>query len=335
MKILIATGIYPPQTSGPAQYAYEMNNRWQKAGHSVRVVTYGFEKYIPTGLRHLYFFVKILPSVLWADRIFTLDTFSVGLPSVLASKVFGKKCIIRTGGDFLWEGYVERTGDKVLLRDFYLSKNVNLNIKEKIIFSLSKWTLRNAYILVFSTDWQKNIFLKPYNLENLNTLVIENHYEKVDVSVEKNILNKNFISATRPLVWKNIDFLKSVFVLPEVFSSGAILDEERLSHEEFLEKIKKSYAVILVSLGDISPHMILDAISCCTPFIVTEENGLMNRVADIAITVNPKNLKDIKEKILWLSNDDNYKFQLEKIKNFSFVRTWDDVAKDYLNIFEK
>jgi glycosyltransferase involved in cell wall biosynthesis len=110
---------------------------------------------------------------------------------------------------------------------------------------------------------------------------------------------------------------------------------ENMERDSFLKKILNSYAVILVSLGDISPHMILDAISLNKPFILTKENGLMDRIGSVAITVDPKNEEEIAEKILWLLNEENYNLQVEKIKNFSFTRTWEDIAKEYLDIFDK
>ncbi len=338
MKILISTGIYPPHTSGPAQYAENMYRIWSEMGHSVSVKTYGLENSLPIGVRHLYYFIKILPKVISSDVIFILDTFSVGFPTVLASKILGKKSIIRTGGDFLWEGYVERTGEMVLMKDFYETSINNFSTKEKIIFSLIKWTLNNVSLLVFSTEWQRDIFLKPYNLDIKKTLVIENHYEKVDLlkQTDNEIPKiKSFVATTRPLKWKNINLLKKIFLDNELISNGAVLDLEPATHKKFLEKITESYAVILVSLGDISPHMIIDAMSLNKPFIVTRENGIMNRIGEYALVADPKDENDIKQKILWLLDENNYKSQVEKIKSFSFVRTWDDVARDYMPLFKK
>ncbi|KND49448.1 MAG: hypothetical protein AB198_00670 [Parcubacteria bacterium C7867-003] len=337
MRITISTGIYPPKTSGPAQYAQNMAHFWSKMGHDVEVCTYGIENRLPTGIRHFYYFLKVLPRVWRSDVVFILDTFSVGLPTTLAAKLLGKKTILRTGGDFLWEGYVERTGDLVLLKDFYKTSITNFSLKEKIIFNLIKWTLNNVDLLVFSTDWQRQIFLDPYKIKIDKTLIIENHYEKIknDTKDFDFGLPKNFVGSVRPLKWKNINLLREVFSDADLHNKGVVLDTETMNHENFLNKISNSFAVILVSLGDISPHMILDAISLNKPFILTSENGLMNRIKDIAITVNPKDKKDIKDKINWLLNEDNYKNQVDKISKFSFSRTWEDIALEYLDIFKK
>jgi len=338
MRILIATGIYPPKTSGPAQYAQNMHDFWSKMGHKVWVETYGIENHLPTGVRHLWYFFKIIPKVLKTDMVFGLDTFSVGFPATLACKIFNKKIVIRTGGDFLWEGYVERTGDLVLLRDFYNTRMHNLSFKEKMILFLTKWTLNNVDLLVFSTRWQKDIFKKPYELDERKISIIENHYERSHMNTLPTSLEsgtKYFIAGTRPLKWKNITFLKKVFENEEIKSKEVVLDPSNAPYKKFMEKMSRSYAVILVSLGDISPHMILDAISLNKPFIVTEECGLLDRIGSVAITVNPKNEKDIKEKVSWLLDESNYVGQTKKIKNFSFTHTWKDIAQEYENLFKK
>jgi hypothetical protein len=61
-------------------------------------------------------------------------------------------------------------------------------------------------------------------------------------------------------------------------------DRDELPYESFLNKMKESYAVVLLSLGDISPNMILDAIRLNKPFVCTKENGLMDRIAGVGVT---------------------------------------------------
>ena len=78
-----------------------------------------------------------------------------------------------------------------------------------------------------------------------------------------------------------------------------IFEESGETFEKFMERISRCYAVILASLGDISPNMILDAIRHNKPFILTKETGLYDRLKNIAIFVDPENTDDIKEKILF------------------------------------
>ena len=324
MRILIATGIYPPAVGGPSQYAKNVKMEWEKKGYMVKVRTFRFERYLPSGFRHFFYFLKIIPEVLWCDFIFVLDTFSVGWPATCAAKLFGKKVIIRTGGDFLWEGYVERNKELVLLRDFYQTTQKTWSQKERLIFRMTKWTLHHTDALIFSTKWQRDIWYRPYNLEKIKLFFVENYYGLKEESFKPK--DKEFIASTRPLVWKNLDVLKEV---------GVKIHLENSPYKEFMDKLAHAYAVILVSLGDISPNLILDAIRYNKPFIITEENGLMDRIGGIALTVNPKDVEDIKNKILWFSDEENYMTQVEKVKNFNFTHSWGEIAREIIEIWKK
>lgn len=327
-KILIATGIYPPQLGGPAEYTKNIEDVWKAEGHSVTVKYFSFEHKLPTGFRHVYFAMKSFFAVLRADFILVLDTFSVALPIMILCKILGKKYTVRTGGDFLWESYVERTKKKVLFKDFYVTEILYFNQKEKLVFNMTKRVLKNAEKIIFSTDWQQKIWQIPYSLDISKTKVVENFYgEHISNTGFK---SKTFIGATRNLVWKNIDFLKSVFEQNEIVEKGAILDLKTSKHAEFMSRIKDSYAVILVSLGDISPNMIMDAIKLSKPFIVTKEVGIYDRISDIGVFVDPLNEEDIKAKVLWLLEEGNYNEQVRKIESFKFRHSWEEMANEII-----
>ena len=41
MKIVLATGIYPPMIGGPATYTHALAERLSASGHDITVITYG------------------------------------------------------------------------------------------------------------------------------------------------------------------------------------------------------------------------------------------------------------------------------------------------------
>lgn len=333
LKILIVTGIYPPRIGGPAQYAKETREEFVRMGNSVKVLTFRTERYLPTGLRHFWFFIKVLFNLNNADFILALDTFSVGFPAVLAGKIFRNKVIIRTGGDFLWEGYVERTGDLVLFRNFYKTRVDKLNLKEKIIFKLTRWILRNSSAVIFSTKWQKGIFMPAYDLYTEKCHIVENFYGEKLPSFPSP--KKDFVAAARPLKWKNADKLKAAFEKAKVVDPDIELDLKGAPYEEFLKKIQNCYAVVVASIGDISPNMILDAIRCNKPFILTKENGITERVRDFALFIDPENIDDIAEKLLYLTGEKNYENLKAKIQAFNFGHSWKEICHEILDIYQK
>lgn len=330
MKILIATGIYPPEIGGPAEYAKNLEEVWKKQGHTVSVRVFSRFMKFPWGIRHFLFFFYVLPKVISSDVVFTFEAFSSGLVTV-ASKIFNKKVIFRTGGDLLWESYVERTGDMVLLKDFYETKLDKLSNKEKIIFHLMKWTLRNISAVIWSTEYQKDIFLKPYGLDNQKHFLVENYYGPKSKDISS--ANKVFVASSRNIKLKNLNVLKEIFSEKEIIDSGFVLDTNSVPYADHVKKIRDSYAVLVVSISEISPNAIIDALQENKPFIVTREVGIYDRIREVAIFVDPKNKQEIKEKILWLCDSENYELQKNKLKSFNFVHTWDDIAGECLNVY--
>ncbi|MDP3661340.1 MAG: glycosyltransferase family 4 protein [bacterium] len=342
MKIIIATGIYPPDIGGPAQYARETAKSWTRAGHSVTVCNFGAIRFLPTIVRHIAYFFWVLARSLHTDFIFIPDTFSAAVPAVAVGKILRKKTIIRTGGDFLWEQYVERTGDLVLLRNFYLTRMEKLNAKERLIFRLVGWAFRNMSAIVFSTAWQRDIFTKPYRLDLKKCFIVENYYGPCEQRACSDVLEnirttkeKVFVGGTRPLKWKNLARVKEAFAKAQKQDALVVLQWETGSRGKFLLDIEASHAVIIASLGDISPNTILEAVQFGKPFILTRETGLYERLKDIAVWIDPENTSDIAEKVLWLADDTNYKAQAAKIRAFSFTHSWDEIANEVLTIYAR
>lgn len=345
MRILIATGIYPPDIGGPAQYARGVENAWKEEGHEVKVHAFRFERKLPTGIRHIYYFFRVLFSIPSVDLVFSPDTFSAAIPALLAGKLLGKKIIIRTGGDFLWEQYVERTGDLVLLKDFYFrfrlnlnSFRLNLNLREKIVFKLLRFLFRHADAIIFSTVWQRDIFAQPYRLDLKRCFVVENYYgakERVRYSyVPMNVgMKKIFAGGVRDLKWKNIPRVQQAFARVRQKGIHAILELRTGSRKQFLSGIQSSYAVIIASLGDVSPNTILEAIQHGKPFILTRETGLYEKLKDIGVWVVPESVDDIAAKIEWLCDEKNYAAQASKVRAFSFTHSWKEITDEILAVY--
>ncbi len=334
MKILISTGIYPPDIGGPAQYARNLYETWKGEGHDVKVAAYRWERAFPTFIRHILFFLKIFRKGWNADMILVLDTWSAAVPTMYACKIMRKKYIVRTGGDFLWESYTERTGELVLFKDFYYTSLNKLSRKEKLVYKLGGDALRNASTVIYSTEWQKNIFEKAYKLDSRKSKIVENFCGAREEQIQPE--NRVFVAGTRELVWKNIDMLKKTFKIAQTKVTEPIeFDTTKAVYDNFQERMRRSYAVILTSIGDISPNMIFDAIRVGTPFILTKETGISERVKDCAIFVDPMNEKDIVEKIVWMSDRKNRDMQAEKIKRFTWTHTWSDIGKEIISIYGK
>lgn len=338
MKILIASGIYPPDIGGPAQYARNLYETWKSQGHEVKVAAYRWERAAPPLIRHLLYLTKIIRKGWNADLILVLDTWSAAVPTMAACAIMRKRYVLRTGGDFLWETYIERTGDLVLFRDFYSTRLTRLSAKERLVYLWGGAALRRAAAVIFSTEWQKKVFTDAYELDPARERIVENFCGRREEPMDPE--NRSFVAATRALRWKNVELLKEAFELArtEVRKRGLPdieLDCGKAVYDSFVEKIRRSYAVILVSLGDISPNMILDAVRVGTPFILTEENGILGRVGEAAVTVDPTDRAAIAEKIVWMADPKNRAAQAERVRSLSFMHTWDQIADEIVSVWKE
>lgn len=207
MKIILATGIYPPDIGGPATYVRALVGELVKSGIEVVVVAYsrtsglghrtsensesrspnpevrgGWEVVlVPKAggplLRWLRYTRALRTHAADADVVLAFSLVSCGVPLWWAhlkkpfDKAQGKpKLLLRLGGDFLWERYTD-CGGGLGLRAWYESRFWLL------VGSLFRWLvrflLRTFDHIVFSTRLQEAIYERHY-LHLPTHTVIEN-----------------------------------------------------------------------------------------------------------------------------------------------------------------
>lgn len=333
MNILFAAGIYPPDVGGPALYAYSLKREFENMGNTVEVASFSGLRMFPSGLRHFLYFIKILRKIPTADVVLAFDALSVGLPALALSKFFRKKIFVRLGGDFLWEQYIERTKTPVLLSQFY-AEGRKLTIKEKIIFWLVRFVVCRVDYVVFSTAWLQNIFVSAYGIKEEKSFVVENAIEFRNTPTGYS--EKVFLWAGRDIFLKNVDMLKRAFADAQEEDAKIRLEcVTNLPQDALFQKIKDCYAVIYPSISEVSPNFVLEALSFGKPAIVTRDTGYRDTLKDVALFVDPRNESDIKEKILWLAQEENYKSLQEKIPALGLHQTYSDIASEFLASFKK
>lgn len=331
MKIVIAAGLYPPDIGGPSQYAKNLYEEFARQGHVVSVAKYTVEKKLPGGISHFIFFIKVARELLSAQYVVAMDTFSVGVPALFAAWILRKKSAVRISGDFLWEAYVERTGNLVTLQEFY-AQMPSLSLREKIILFVTKRVLALANALVFTTEWQRDMWVKAYDFKTERAFIIENFFRRESGGPW---IRRDFIWATRPMKLKNGRLLYRAFAEARKIHPDLILDDSRTPYEETLKKIKTCYAVILPSISDVSPNLILDAIAYGKPFIVTTETGYKEKFKNIGLFVNPKSEQDIIEKILILADSTSYNLYQQKVAGYSLSHSYADIALEFLRLYSR
>lgn len=371
-KIVLATGIFPPDIGGPAIYSRHLAEEFSKTGLAVSVITYGknfsstsqygisgVSRKWPSGFRQFIYLIKLFWLSIGADGIMAFDSLGAGLPAAIAGKILNKKVVTRLGGDFLLEKFIEEKEELATIKEFYERK---LWRSYPLLKKLIGVALRNSDLVAFNTDYQKELFKKNYDLDSKRFLVIGGVFRAAKreeiISHQEN--PRIILWAGRFLKSKNLKFLIAVFkrlldkdpnlVLklvgdgPEKPAIFNFIHRTGLEKKVFIaagmpsadlnEEIKKSYFCALASFGDFGPNFIFQCLSLVKPVLLSGEIGFRGQFPGL-LYADPKNEDDFLASAVKLLDERFYSAYQEDILKINYRKTWPEAAREYLDLFAK
>ncbi|MDD5032878.1 MAG: glycosyltransferase family 4 protein [Candidatus Pacebacteria bacterium] len=233
MKILIATGIYPPDIGGPAVMLEALASSLEESGFEVKIITYsdrgGIEggkifrisRKLPSAARYIRYFFRMAGLLRRADIIYVTDVYSVGYFAYFLKKISGKKYVVRFAGDSAWEKAAASGAIKENLLEFQEKKYGKEIEKAK---NKRKKILLFADGIICVSEFMKKIALK-IGVDERKIKVIYNSADFMDcgsddtaVSIIKNKYAPNgekiILTACRLVPWKGIDGV--IKAIPEI-----------------------------------------------------------------------------------------------------------------------
>ena len=234
MKILLATGIYPPDAGGPATYTCAMARALIERGHEAEVVCYADRDWdrrigndgkeavlkvtriyrdLPVLGRYFKYAFEVFKRARGADLVFLQGPVSEGLPGMIGALFARRPVVMKIVGDYAWEVFMQSTNDsKVeMLDDFVKSAH-----KDKIgwIQKIESWTARHASKVIVPSFYLKRI-VRSWGVAREDIVVINNAVSIFPVGLERSVFRKAnhleekkiIFTAVRAVPWKNIDFL--------------------------------------------------------------------------------------------------------------------------------
>jgi glycosyltransferase involved in cell wall biosynthesis len=242
MKILFATGIYPPDAGGPATYTQAMAREFTAHGHTVEVVCYadgmrgveeeGFvahrvSRAMNLLLRYAAFAWKVFMRsiVMKADVVFLLGAFCEGFPGSIGALCAGKKIVMKIPGDYAWEAY-QGTGHRSrgaggrleLLDEFVTHRHEG---KIGWIERLEHWSAKRAKKIIVPSAYLKHI-VEAWGVRSDRVELIYNAIEPMPSGMSReearlafDVKQKHVIFwGGRAVPWKNVDFI--IHLLPSL-----------------------------------------------------------------------------------------------------------------------
>ena len=336
MKIFIAAGVYFPEIGGPATYVKLLEEELPKRGFSVSVLPFNKVRNFPKILRHISYFVLCLGRVSNSDIVYAQDSVSVGLPAMLAAKLFRKRFYLRVGGDYAWEQGVQRFGVKELLDDFVSRKDYPLVVR---IFKMAQsFVASRADKIIVPSEYLKKIVLS-WGVPKERISVIYSIFDGTEVKESKETLREKLhihgeliVSVGRLVPWKGFQSLIVSFQdvrkrFPDAklmiigsgpdmnglvhFVSGSKLEDSviftgALPKEEMLSRVKAADLFVLNTGYEGFSHQLLEVFAQGTPVITTPSggNGEMLEDGHTGVFVGYNDEKAITQAILRLLQND-------------------------------
>lgn len=228
MRILVATGIYPPEIGGPATHTVLMEEQLPAYGHAVTVLPFRVSRKYPKGIRHLHYFFTLLRASRHADVLFAQDVLSVGLPALLVATLTQKPFVVRVPGDYAWEQATQRYGVTDTIDEFQTKKygwRVTLLrwLQQRVVQGATKVVTPSNYFYRLVSGW-------GVRRERIVTI-----YNGVDLSLAPSPVSHSYaplmVTAGRLVPWKGFSMLITILAaLPEwhlvIIGSGP--DEQAL-----------------------------------------------------------------------------------------------------------
>lgn len=359
MKILLATGIFPPEIGGPASSSKYLAREFVKRGHEVELITYGdhktaevnldanFKTYVvsknnPKGLRHFAYFLKVYYLSKTADVVLLFDSISAGVPVYYASKLSGVPYILKVPGDYVWEQSFQRWGVKELLDDF-LKKAYGAKIER--MRKIQSKVAKNAKHIIVPSNYLYGVVQKWGVLKEKISVIYnsisepKNSFSKSQARAKLGVLSDEIIlfSAGRSVPWKSYEIFREM--MPEI--------KERFPKVRFVSgSFPKNEYDLWLAAADVYlyntayegfSHQVLEVMAFGPPLITTEAGGNREIVknGENALICGYNNKEEWKSVIMKLLGDQELQKRLlenAQITAKSFMGK--DMAGEMLRVLE-
>ncbi len=196
MRIVIATGLYPPESGGPATYTALLERELPRSGIEVVVLPFRIVRRLPPGIRHFVYFWKCWRLARKADVVYAQDPVSVGLPALCAARLAGRRFLLKVVGDWAWEQGVQRFGITEMLDDFVVHDEYPLLLRMFCV--TERYVAQHAEAVVVPSEYLKKI-VAAWGVPKKRIKVIHNSLEPVALSGNRPVL-RELIKAQGPLI---------------------------------------------------------------------------------------------------------------------------------------
>ncbi len=303
MKILIATGLYPPDIGGPATYSKLLFDKLYAYDVQVDVAWFGEVRYMPKVIRHIAYFFMVFKKSKGVDAVYAQDPLGTGFPAMLAAVAGRKKFFVKIVGDRAWEIAVQSyavhdTLDVFSKKYGYVPALLAYKFIQRIVCAFAEQVIvPSNYLKEIVGNWgvKERKISVVYNAFNPP----QEQEDKVELRAKLGLTGKILISVGRLVPWKGFEGLISLMPqLRGVYTDAQLIvvgdgpDVEKLQklirankadsyihlmgkmeQKELFEYIIAADVFVLNTSYEGLSHQLLEVMALGTPIVTTPAGG--------------------------------------------------------------
>ena len=222
-----------------------------------------------------------------ADIILAQDTVSVGLPSVLAALLAGKKFLVRVPGDYAWEQGSQRFGATVPIDTF---QGHYFGVRVALLRVVQKFVVRHATRVIAPSEYLRSLTIL-WGASPKRVVRIYNGIEFPLPVTPPSERPEGFLVVTsaRRVPWKGVDRLERVVAREK---GWRLFVSDTLPRAQSLGWAKAADVFVLNSSYEGLSHTLIEVMSLGTPIVATSVGG------------NPELIRDGVDGLLIPAHDD-------------------------------
>jgi len=233
MRILIATGIFPPEIGGPASYAVKLAKQISQK-HQVAVITYspvfsyagdkelGFPvtrvfNRLPIMIKQAVYLFRLWRLAKDYDIIYAINAVSAGLLASWVARMRKKKLYVKVVGDVAWERAMNQGKTFHLINDFqkepkhgYIRRLHRMQVQ--VCRSAQKVIVPSAYLAGLVRGWglRADQVAVVYNGVDFKASKLSKEEARKEIGVSGNLI----LSVGRLVPWKGFRML--IKIMPQL-----------------------------------------------------------------------------------------------------------------------
>jgi glycosyltransferase involved in cell wall biosynthesis len=310
MRVLLASGIFPPDIGGPATHIADVRRELRERGHDLELV-------VPTDDRnwsHRDGVLRLPRRWPWpvrnavatgwialrGRRSDVVYASGLGPPAIAGARLAGRPVVLKIVGDPAWERAIRRGLTTDTFDAFQHAPNRSFTVRA--MKALRSWTTRRATAVITPSEHLRETVRGWSGRGDVE--VVPNGVRIPDApgAAGPSSPGLHALFAGRLVPWKRVDLLIDAVVQvpdahldvigdgPEAASLRRHADEfgvaDRVSflgtrsHEEVLERMQAADLFVLASSYEGLPHVLIEALAVGTPIVATRDAGTVGVVED-------------------------------------------------------